>query len=113
MSCGKLEASNYYVPITDAPGHRDCIKSVITGTFQADCAVLIVAAGVGILEAGISLQEWANLWACPLAYTPLGVKQPVVDINKMDSTESLYSQKRYEEIVKEEPAIWKLAATLT
>ena len=35
-----------------------------------------------------------------LAYT-LGVKQLIVGINKMDSTEPNYSQKRYEEIVKE------------
>ena len=35
-----------------------------------------------------------------LAYT-LGVKQMVVAVNKMDSTESPYSEKRYEEIKTE------------
>ena len=35
-----------------------------------------------------------------LAYT-LGMKQLIVGVNKMDSTEPPYSQKRYEEIVKE------------
>ena len=35
-----------------------------------------------------------------LAYT-LGVKQLIVGVNKMDSTEPPYSQKRNEEIVKE------------
>ncbi|KAF5927594.1 hypothetical protein HPG69_000497 [Diceros bicornis minor] len=35
-----------------------------------------------------------------LAYA-LGVKQLIVDVNKMDSTEPPYSQKRYKEIVKE------------
>ena len=30
------------------------IKNTITGTSQADCAVLIVAAGVGEFEAGVS-----------------------------------------------------------
>ena len=35
-----------------------------------------------------------------LAYT-LGVKQLIVALNKMDSTEPKYDQKRYDEIVKE------------
>lgn len=68
-------------------------------SFQADCAVLIVAAGVGEFEAGISKNGQTREHAL-LAYT-LGVKQLIVGINKMDSTEPSYSQKRYEEIVKE------------
>ncbi len=135
ISLWKFETSKYYVTIIDAPGHRDFIKNMITGTsqverewveqknekiydrrenylgrkdfftslsshsFQADCAVLIVAAGVGEFEAGISKNGQTREHAL-LAYT-LGVKQLIVGINKMDSTEPNYSQKRYEEIVKE------------
>lgn len=58
-----------------------------------------MAAGVGEFEAGISKNGQTREHAL-LAYT-LGVKQLIVGVNKMDSTEPNYSQKRYEEIVKE------------
>lgn len=67
--------------------------------FQADCAVLIVAAGVGEFEAGISKNGQTREHAL-LAYT-LGVKQLIVGVNKMDSTEPPYSEARFNEIVKE------------
>lgn len=95
----KFETTKYEVTIIDAPGHRDFIKNMITGTSQADCAVLIVAAGVGEFEAGISKNGQTREHAL-LAYT-LGVKQMVVAINKMDSTEPKYSEARFNEIVKE------------
>merc|ERR1712158_10526 len=95
----KFETTKYEVTIIDAPGHRDFIKNMITGTSQADCAVLIVAAGVGEFEAGISKNGQTREHAL-LAFT-LGVKQMIVGINKMDSTEPKYSKARYEEIVKE------------
>ncbi|XP_059956220.1 LOW QUALITY PROTEIN: elongation factor 1-alpha 1-like [Mesoplodon densirostris] len=98
-SLWKFETSKYYVTITDAPGHRDFIKNMITGTSQADCAVLMVAAGVGEFEAGISKHGQTREHGL-LAYT-LGVKQLIVGVNKMDSTGPPYSRKRYEEIVKE------------
>merc|ERR1719309_278286 len=58
--------------------------NMITGTSQADCAVLIVAAGHGEFEAGISKDGQTREHAL-LAYT-LGVKQLIVGVNKMDST---------------------------
>ena len=78
--------------IIHAPGHRDFIKNRITGTSQADCAVLIVVAGVGAFEASISKNQQTREHAL-LAYT-LSVKQLIVGVNKMDSSELLYSQKR-------------------
>merc|ERR1712114_32083 len=95
----KFETGKYYVTIIDAPGHRDFIKNMITGTSQADCGVLIIASGTGEFEAGISKNGQTREHAL-LAYT-LGVKQLIVGVNKMDSTEPPYSQSRFEEIQKE------------
>jgi elongation factor 1-alpha len=95
----KFETPKYYFTIIDAPGHRDFIKNMITGTSQADCAILIVAAGTGEFEAGISKDGQTREHAL-LAFT-LGVKQMIVAVNKMDSTEPKYSEARYEEIKKE------------
>lgn len=82
---------------TDAPGHRDFIKNMITGTSQADCAVLIIASGTGEFEAGISKDGQTREHAL-LAYT-LGVKQLIVACNKMDTAG--WKQERFEEIKKE------------
>ncbi|XP_023379954.1 putative elongation factor 1-alpha-like 3 [Pteropus vampyrus] len=71
---------------------------MITGTSQADCAVLIVAAGVGEFEAGISKNGQTHEHSLWLAHN---AKQLIVGINKMNSTEPSYHQKRYKEIVKE------------
>lgn len=61
--------------------------------------MLIVAAGVGEFEAGISKNGQTREHAL-LAFT-LGVKQLIVGVNKMDSTEPNYSERRFQEIAKE------------
>jgi len=93
----KFETPKFYVTVIDAPGHRDFIKNMITGTSQADCAILIIAGGVGEFEAGISKDGQTREHAL-LAFT-LGVKQLIVAVNKMDSVK--WSEARFEEIVKE------------
>ena len=95
----KFETPKYYCTVIDAPGHRDFIKNMITGTSQADCAVLVIDSTPGGFEAGISKDGQTREHAL-LAYT-LGVKQMIVALNKMDATEPKYDQKRYDEIVKE------------
>ena len=99
ISLWEFKTSKGYVTINDAPGHRDVIKNMITGKSQADCAVLMTAAGGGEFEVGISKNGQIHEHAL-LAYT-LGVKQLIVGTNKIDSTEPPYSQKRNEEIVEE------------
>merc|ERR1711900_82390 len=74
--------------IIDAPGHRDFIKNMITGSSQADVALLMVPAdgnfvtsiAKGNLKAG-EVQGQTRQHA--LLINLLGVKQLVVGVNKM------------------------------
>jgi len=101
----KFQTDKFNVTVIDAPGHRDFIKNMITGTSQADCAILIVAGSTGEFEAGISKDGQTREHAL-LAYT-LGVKQMIVAVNKMDNTEPPYSEARFKEIKKEVGASMK------
>jgi elongation factor 1-alpha len=95
----KFETAKGVYTIIDAPGHRDFIKNMITGTSQADVAILMIASPSGEFEAGISKEGQTREHAL-LAYT-MGVKQMVVCMNKMDEKTVNYSQERYNEIKKE------------
>lgn len=70
---------------------------MITGTSQADCAILVIGAGTGEFEAGISKDGQTREHAL-LAFT-LGVRQLIVAVNKMDTAK--WAQSRFDEIVKE------------
>ena len=93
----KFESAKRTYTVIDAPGHRDFIKNMITGTSQADAAVLMIASGEGEFEAGFSKDGQTREHAL-LAQT-MGVRQMIVAINKMDTTK--YSEKRYLEIKSE------------
>jgi elongation factor 1-alpha len=101
----KFESPKYSFTVIDAPGHRDFIKNMITGTSQADCAILVVASGVGEFEAGISKEGQTREHAL-LAFT-LGVKQMIVAVNKMDDSSVMYGEGRYTEIKNEVSAYLK------
>jgi len=95
----KFESPKYYFTVIDAPGHRDFIKNMITGTSQADVAVLVIDSSLGGFEAGISKDGQTREHAL-LAYT-LGVKQMMVAMNKMDDVSVMYGEARYKEIMEE------------
>jgi elongation factor 1-alpha len=92
----KFESDKRVFTIIDAPGHRDFIKNMITGTSQADAAILMIASDVGGFEAGFSKDGQTREHAL-LAKT-MGVQQMIVAMNKMDDKSVKYSQKRYDEI---------------
>lgn len=95
----KFESPKYSFTVIDAPGHRDFIKNMITGTSQADVAVLVIDSSQGGFEAGISKDGQTREHAL-LAYT-LGVKQMIVAMNKMDDKTVQYAEARYKEIKAE------------
>jgi len=95
----KFQSEKRIFTIIDAPGHRDFIKNMITGTSQADAAVLMIASDIGGFEAGFS-QEGQTREHALLAQT-MGVKQMVVAVNKMDDQGVNYAQSRYDEIKSE------------
>jgi len=99
ISLWKFETTKHSITIIDAPGHRDFIKNMITGTSQADCAILVVAAPTGEFEAGIAKNGQTREHAL-LAYT-LGVKQLIVLVNKMDEKTVNWSETRFDEIKTE------------
>jgi elongation factor 1-alpha len=72
---------------------------MITGTSQADAAVLMVASPAGEFEAGIS-KEGQTREHLLLAFT-LGVKQLIICVNKMDDKTVNWSEDRFNEIKRE------------
>ncbi len=96
----RFNTDKYYITIIDAPGHRDFVKNMITGTSQADAAILVVAAPEGIMA-----QTKEHMF---LART-LGVKQMIIAVNKMDDTKPPYDKARFEEVKSE---ITKLAKSV-
>jgi len=101
----KFQSNSRIFTIIDAPGHRDFIKNMITGTSQADAAVLMIASDQGGFEAGFSKEGQTREHAL-LAQT-MGVKQMVVAVNKMDDSSVNYNQQRFDEIKSELTAFLK------
>ncbi len=80
----RFDTQKYYFTIIDCPGHRDFVKNMITGTSQADGAILVCSAKEGIQE---QTKEHAYLAKV------LGVSQLIVAINKMDAVN--YDEAKY------------------
>ena len=95
---------NYYFTVIDAPGHRDFVKNMITGTSQADAAVLNVAANDGV---NAQTKEHAFLARV------LGVQELIVNVNKMDISGVDWSQDKYNSVVTEVTDLLKMAGFKT
>ncbi len=106
LSFQKFETPKVFYTIIDCPGHRDFIKNMITGTSQADCAILTVSAKKGEFEVGVGPGGQAREHAY-LART-LGVGQLVIAITKIDDATVNFGQERYEECKKELESLLKV-----
>ena len=107
IQCNTKEffTDSYHFTIVDAPGHRDYVNNMITGSGQADAALILVPAEKGGFEAAIAkgdrktgevegqTRQHARLLAL------LGIEQVIVGINKMDSCD--WSEQRFNEIKSE------------
>ena len=82
----RFDTAKFYFTIIDAPCHRDFVKNMITGTSQADGAILVVSAKDGIQE---QTKEHAYLAKV------LGVGQMIVAVNKMDAVS--YGEAKFKE----------------
>jgi len=92
----KFLTPNKEFTIIDAPGHKDFIKNMITGSSQADAGVLVIAAPDGIME-----QTKEHLWLCKT----LGVQQLIIAINKMDAVK--YDQAKFDALKKDVETLLK------
>ncbi len=73
--------------IIDAPGHKEFLKNMISGTSQAEAALLLVDISRGIQE-----QTLRHCYILSL----LGIKQVVVLVNKMDLAD--YSESSFKDV---------------
>ena len=92
----KFETPKFSYTVIDAPGHRDFIKNMITGTSQADVALLCIDSTTGGFAGGWS-SEGQTKEHILLANT-LGVKQMIVGFNKFDDASVGYREERYNEL---------------
>lgn len=106
LSFRKFETPKVFYTVIDCPGHKDFIKNMITGTSQADCAILVVSTKTGEFEVAVGPGGQAREHAF-LART-LGVSQLVVTLSKIDDPTVNYSQERIDACKKEVEGLLKV-----
>jgi len=96
LSYKKLVTQKFEVTIIDAPGHKDFVKNMITGTSQADAAFLTISA-----KERVQPQTKEHLWLL----RTMGVEQVAVLVNKMDTVD--YKEDGFNKVKEEVSALLK------
>ncbi|KAI5172794.1 elongation factor 1-alpha [Nematocida sp. LUAm3] len=97
VSMKVVKTQKHTVNILDCPGHRGFLKNMITGTAQADIAVIIVPAAQGEFERAITTT--GTLYEHIVLAHTLGVSKAIVAINKLDTlADASTAKERFVEI---------------
>jgi elongation factor 1-alpha len=98
VSYKKFAGKTNNFTIIDAPGHRDFVKNMITGTSQADAAVLVISC-----KDGPQMQTKEHAFLANV----MGIRQLTVAINKMD--EMQYKEDAFNKVKEEATKLVKMA----
>jgi elongation factor 1-alpha len=93
----RFASQNYNYTAINSPGHRDFIRNMITGSSQADIALLVIDCSLGGFECSWSSE--GQIREHILIAMNLGIHQVIVGLNKMDAC--AYSEIRFDEIKQE------------
>ncbi len=96
ISHREFESSKYHYTIIDAPGHKDFVKNMITGTSQADAAVLVIS-----VKDGVQPQTKEHAFLAKV----LGINQLIINMNKMDAVN--YDQIKFNNVKAETEKLLK------
>jgi len=91
-----FQTDKKHFTILDAPGHKSFVPNMITGTSQADVAVLVISARRGEFETGF--ERGGQTKEHTMLAKTAGVNKLVVLINKMDDPTVEWDQTRYDEV---------------
>ena len=94
VGIASFETEHRRFTILDAPGHKDFVPNMISGTSQADMGILVIDSSKGEFEKGFSANGQTKEHV--LLAKSLGIVELVIVVNKCDTIQ--WNQERYNDI---------------